>query len=350
VGEKWDWGIHELHDLLNRAVKEVSRWREVTIFVDGLDEAGPEVAAELVSYFHELTDLIPSARICISCRHYPVVTRSTGLEILVEEENRCDVQTFIYDRLEEEVPPRLEDLSFDIRLEKLGRELAGKGGDSFQWAKFVVPKVIEALKDGESFDDVTEQIASKSSELFVLYQDTLRIAVKPRNRGRTLCLFQWVCFACRPLSVTELRFALACDDEVLKPGQARCAESRNFIESYERMTMLINSLSGGLVEAKRSLAGFVVQVCHQTVNDFLLSVGFESLLAYSATRNVQPQSVLTDTEGRLLRCCLNYLKLEETRTKIQEWSEATMRELPFIERDEVLDHACPKSDYKRQFL
>jgi hypothetical protein len=49
VGEKWDWGIHELHDLLNRAVKEVSRWREVTIFVDGLDEAGPEVAMSTLS-------------------------------------------------------------------------------------------------------------------------------------------------------------------------------------------------------------------------------------------------------------------------------------------------------------
>lgn len=57
-------------DLFFNGVTDVAKIRAITIFVDALDEAGSEVAEELVAYFHKLNDrLIASngaARICIS--------------------------------------------------------------------------------------------------------------------------------------------------------------------------------------------------------------------------------------------------------------------------------------------
>jgi hypothetical protein len=77
------------------------------LFVDALDEAGADTASELAEYFHELNNLVVesrTAKICISCRHYLVVSSHTSLEICVEDENHEDIATYVEEKLDTERP------------------------------------------------------------------------------------------------------------------------------------------------------------------------------------------------------------------------------------------------------
>lgn len=75
---------------------------------------------------------------------------------------------------------------------------------------------------------------------------------------------RWVCLAVQPLSLTELRYALASSAslEAQDPNDL----DPFLVKTDQQMMSLINSLSGGLVEVKNiPLYGTVVQFDHQTV-------------------------------------------------------------------------------------
>ena len=56
---------------------------------------------------------------------------------------------------------------------------------------------------------------------------------------------QWICFAVRPLSVTELRFAMASDCLQSHESLHFCHVAKDFVEDDERMEKLFTTLSGG---------------------------------------------------------------------------------------------------------
>jgi hypothetical protein len=68
----------------------------------------------------------------------------------------------------------------------------------------------------------------------------------------------------RPLSLTELRFAMASDwpNPLCRPHQLHCEweKSKEFVESDERMKTWVRTLSGGLVEVKHQKKERIVQL------------------------------------------------------------------------------------------
>jgi hypothetical protein len=99
AGTGWEWQRKELEDHFSNAVIRAAKSRAITIFVDALDEAGSDTASELAVYFHDLNDRLAAgkgaARICISCRHYPIVAANTSLDIRVEDENHNDIAKYV---------------------------------------------------------------------------------------------------------------------------------------------------------------------------------------------------------------------------------------------------------------
>ena len=131
---------------------------------------------------------------------------------------------------------------------------------------------------------------------------------------------QWICLAERPLSLTELRFALVAELCNSSSPPLRCEDVNDFIELDNRMKKQVTSLSGGLAEVKHQKFGTIVQFIHQSVNDYLLSKGLKFLI--SATEDIGTQastqpdssstgSVIGKSQHRLTKTCINYLKLEE---------------------------------------
>ena len=127
---------------------------------------------------------------------------------------------------------------------------------------------------------------------------------------RVLKLFRWVCFAARPLSVEEMQHAMAVVDS---PPPLRVYNLKDSDEYVEHgIETRIIALSGGLIEVRPHGLGTVVQVSHQTVRDFLLEEGFETLTDSKSSASLEKHS-----EGlchnMLARSCINYLWTDEVQ-------------------------------------
>lgn len=58
---------------------------------------------ELTSYFHRLRDEVTAQndkmKICISCRHYSMISQHSSLEVCLEHENKKDILHYVNESL-----------------------------------------------------------------------------------------------------------------------------------------------------------------------------------------------------------------------------------------------------------
>ncbi|KFZ01516.1 hypothetical protein V500_00731 [Pseudogymnoascus sp. VKM F-4518 (FW-2643)] len=123
--------------------------------------------------------------------------------------------------------------SLNTRLRSLPKELGGKGG----FYRIMVNSLVKKYKENQGQQEQGQQILT------------------------------WVTFAERPISVTELRDALA------TPSKLERTDLSTYILEDKRRDGLdraILSSCGGLVEISDSPSGKIVQLIHQTAREFLL--------------------------------------------------------------------------------
>lgn len=338
----WEWQAFELRAMLKTVVREVAEIKEITIFVDALDEAvdehGEKASQALLQYFYELNDskvvdegILGGLKICIACRHYPVVgSLGPGTIIEVEKWNFFDIRDFIHDTL------RITVLGWNLESteshERLVSAIAEKADGNFQWASLRVPKLAEHLNDGDkTFEGIEKMIASESNELFPLYESIFNSDISIDLREQALFFWQWVCFAESPLSLTELRYAMVCDDEdaiVLRS----CEDSEHFVETDKQMEKLARSLSGGLVEVRSYEKKTTVQFIHETVREFLHLQGLQLLVSkIVAVPASYEGAILGKSHARLARSCLNYLRIDKVQQEALEWLDGVDSRPSFLE-------------------
>ncbi|KAH0556307.1 hypothetical protein GP486_005765 [Trichoglossum hirsutum] len=328
-GMDWDWSAAELRQIFKSALLVAAMDHTIRIFVDALDEAGEEPARSVVSYLCELNNMLPpeaATSICFSCRHHPIVTTNHGFQICVEDENDQDIKAYVLSELEEKILSQDEVLTRDEDLSVLGDDISSKASGVFLWAALIVPMVVRQYNEGESLETVQETLRKVPSDLGEVYQDILTNIVNPEDKERRLHLMQWICLAVRPLSLTELRFAMASDDSSIYTSQYSCQESKGFIKDGIQMKKRIIGLSGGLAEVKHHNSVDTVQFIHQSVNDFLVTGGFRCL------DPTPPRDLIGLGHHRLSKSCINYLKLGESLHRGRTWdSRTSVPELPFID-------------------
>jgi ankyrin repeat protein len=321
-GMDWGWNVAELQQIFKSAVLIAAKSHSIRIFVDALDEAGEVPARRVVSYLYELNELLePDAvtSICFSCRHYPIVTTNSGFQICVEDENHEDINAYVLSELENYILWQDQRPTRDVEI--LRADISGMASGVFLWAVLVLPMVAKRYNKGESLETVQEALRKVPSDLGDVYQHILAEIVDPEDRAQRLHLMQWICLAERPLSLTELRFALASDDSSIRPSQYSCQESKGFIKDDKQMEKKIIGLSGGLAEVKHHKVQFI----HQSVNDFLTTGGLRYLDPNST------EDFIGLGHHRLSRSCINYLRLGEVLRadrKRNDW--VTAPGLPFI--------------------
>lgn len=134
VNRDWDWHVEELKDIFTACLGQVASEKTVMLFVDALDEAGTDQATDLATYFNHLSSKLLSqnsrAKICISCRHYPVLTSKVSLDIYVEQENHNDIETYVSDKLGTAVAQRFPDDPNSI-----SKDIAKRAVGIFQWGE-----------------------------------------------------------------------------------------------------------------------------------------------------------------------------------------------------------------------
>ncbi|CAG8215959.1 unnamed protein product [Penicillium olsonii] len=335
---KWEWSQAVLEELLADVIVASASRQNVTVFVDALDETGTEPAQQLAVYFHRLIDQAAkrnaAIRICISCRHYPIIGSDQIVEIHVEQHNHKDIATYIKNILAEvEVEDNQNEEMKEIVIEQLIQQANGV----FQWARLIVPLARKRISDGESLDDIRFWVREVPAELEDVYMYILNHVIEVRSWKQSFLLFQWVCLAERPLTVTEMRYALVGKNAQITRATKTWEKICGFVESDQRMKRKVKALSGGLVEVVSSGAlNETVQVVHQSVNDFFRARGLAALSGSTDASSpvLERESILFQCQADLYRSCLVYMALlripRDTLIDHQETKEDLIRNHPLL--------------------
>lgn len=316
-GCDWQWRQDELWASLVSSVEVALRDRTVWLFLDALDECGEDEAITIIQDIKGWLQGLPPTdaqfHICLSCRHCPILELDYGSVISVETENGEDITTFVRNSL--------------LQLEKanapstIQTSIIQRADGLFLWASLVVKQVTRFYRRGDSWMKIEEEINKIPAELHILFQSLLEEMDEPEI---SLKLFQWVCYAERPLSLDELRWAIVLDSSQ-EPLQQRM-ESLHYIDEQSSLERKLRTASRGLVEVinapppgPRAISLSLltveleepatrVQFIHQSVKDFFVDEGLRQLR--SKIYPVRSTSSRPNAEGiahyDISRACIRY--------------------------------------------
>lgn len=301
----WEWSQNELQEAFLTCVAEAAKTYRMQIYIDALDECGEEAAVHLVEVFRSVAD---SLCICLSRRHHllsghdPLIAFKDELEVSVEENNATDIKRYLRHQLDESL--------FQDQISK-------KALGNFLWVTLVVGQVRSWLGRGVSSDIITNKIRSLPIGLSELHELWF-INIDKSDLEESLKLFQWICFALRPLSLQELRLAMVLDEDTSYLSIQECQESESYIGSNETIIKRVHDLSQGLAEipvytrflkGKKDMWYGNVRVIHRSVHDFLLEKGLRIL--YEGQNRGRDKTLIGWSHFRLSRSCIHLLSMSE---------------------------------------
>lgn len=323
IGEEWDWHERDFEDFFKIDVAGAAKTYKMRIYVDALDECGKAAASNLVGFFTRLMNKVASINaslsICFSCRHYPDVALGNGLEVCIDDENHDDIELYIQNTIENAVQDKKT-------AEVIRGEIVRRSSGNFQWTVLVLREVVDRYRDGYPLKQIRRRIQAIPSELEELYQELLR-GVLDEDLPHSLRLMQWICFALRPLSLRELRFATIVDANTPYQSISDCqnAEECGYVETDEQMKKRIRHLSKGLAEAKQHENTWIAQFIHQSVKDYLVQSGLQILDKHSSG------NALGRAHFQLSRSCIRYIAMKEISNQARSYIYNLELDFPLLQ-------------------
>lgn len=338
--KEWSWHEKELEIWLEDVLLCLST-HPIRLYVDAIDEGGKGVALKLVTYFQKIVSRTiesgGSLKVCLSCRHYPLLPGIMSLELNVEEENHADIVEYL----------RTGFISGGVSDEKaqiLEKAIIEKANGIFQWCVIVVPRMIHLYRIGTKLQRIQEVIKQLPEELDELYREIMKM-IPNDERQDSLILIQWICCAIRPLSLDEIRYAIFVNKDVPYKSLSACQEDVGFIESNADMENRIKHFSRGLAEVKKQGESNWIQFIHQSVQDHFITSGLQFT-------NDQPSAIsFSQTHLQLAWSCIRYIEMEEIWRASQQASTPEMakhhrlRHAEWEIFSEKLSRSCPFAEY-----
>jgi len=322
VSQHPKWHPKELRGSLYAALLAQGR-HPTYIFIDALDECeGERTTPNYESMNNVINFLEEVARsaanrsllnICISRRHFPNIP-DKPLQISMDGLNDADIEKYIQAKLR--CPPEFEIESRETLIQR--------AAGVFLWVVLVVNSLNTTAYNPHTRSEVTSILKTLPEGLEAIFRRSFE-KIPAQHVENSRRLIQWVLFARRPLSPTELTYAVACS--IPHKSMKACELSPNFIGA-EQMPQRVRFLSAGLVEvAQTSLKasydnslddsfeetkGSRVQFIHESVRDWLLSDHIDLPM-------LEPILGAQDSKGpsheMMKNSCINFLMFEELRTE-----------------------------------
>ncbi|RDW58387.1 hypothetical protein BP5796_12317 [Coleophoma crateriformis] len=299
---------HELRTIFETLVLACSTRRIVRIFVDAIDECRDQDRDEVTRFFHNLKGL-PQERserpgICLTCRHHPDGQIEAEFLIRLEQKNHNDIQKFIERELR--LPDETE------RAKNQLKQLLQTGSNGlFLWITIIIRRIHDLSSKGVNMKAIQSEISKCPQRLDGLYEDLLE-TIDEAELLEAGHLFQWVCFAARPLSLSELRIGMTIHASGIKSSLAEYEDenSLTYIPNEQTMKKRMTHLSRGLVdfistnsEDGKSFIGFY----HESIKEFMVTKG----LQYLDSRLKEGRGLAKTANLYLANTCLNYLSTKE---------------------------------------
>ena len=181
--------------------------RSLLLFVDALDECDLAATQSVIQMFEDLAKSSLSQgtnfNIYLSSRYWPRIKIQNCLITRVEEKNKDDIVRYIQKNLE---PKQINE---DLELHStLSTDIVDKAEGIFLWVVLVTREILQANTTVCTLQELRDIVRRIPPNLRDLYQHLLQ-STKFKDRERLLRLFQLVFYAQRPISSTEVRYALA---------------------------------------------------------------------------------------------------------------------------------------------
>ncbi|CEF78682.1 unnamed protein product [Fusarium graminearum] len=276
------WALQTLESLLMHAISELGS-HKLWVFVDALDEGNEKEVRKMITFFgglgKEAKDANVDMRVLFASRHYPQITISHKVEIILESEKEhyLDIKRYVQSELY---------IKDGMTAQGIQDEVINRASGFFLWVVLVVEILNETAAKGMNQKEKLKELPDHLSTLFegILTRD------RENMKGTLLCI-QWVLFSRKPLTREELYYAIL--------HGANEKETRSWAADYvtiEIMDAFILTCSKGLVQ----FSGETAQFIHETVRDFLIHDNGMQLIASDATKSIK--GAAHDT---LKSCCLN---------------------------------------------
>ncbi|KAH7116583.1 hypothetical protein B0J13DRAFT_459072, partial [Dactylonectria estremocensis] len=318
-GKKWQWHLREMQGFFKSSLPKVLENRSIRLFVDALDECGEENAINLVEEFKSLLQELPftdsQIHICFTCRHYPILDLDSGFEICLEHENREDISTYVKAKFSTSTASAIP--------ATIRETITGHASGVFMWARLVTKRVFDLERRGMGWKAIEAEINAIPPDLNKLYS---RAVQSMHERSASLKLIQWICFATRPLSLDELRWAMFVDADCPHQLLQECQSTQDFTSDNDKMKRRIQTLSCGLAEIVLSSDKETVQFIHQSVKDFFVEKGLFTLDSSLTSTDL----VVGVAHYRLSRACIRYLAMEEIGQSTFRFSDDLVSEFPLL--------------------
>lgn len=318
--KKWKWHWKDLRTSLRSLLPNILESRSIWLFVDALDESSDEMRdtiREFQMLLKETTLTDTRFHICFSCRNDLIYNRQDEPTVYLENENREDISNYVQAKFATSTLSRTE----------IPHLITDQACGLFIWAHLVVEQVLELEDKGKGQVVIQQRINSIPPDLDLLYR---QLVEKMDEKQASLRLIRWICFASRPLSLSEIGWAMAMDTTPPPKSVRECTSKDDGILSGDVMTNRVKSLSRGLIEVSTSSNKQVVQFIHQSVKDYFIDKGMLTL-AESPSLEFPDGNIVGHAHYRLSRACICYFAMEEIGQSILEKRDSMAHEFPFLE-------------------
>lgn len=286
-----EWSVESLKALFEQAIQSFGQ-SSVMCFIDAFDECDERQIRDMISFFESVGEMaVPAGikfQVCFSSRHYPHITISKGLYLVLEgqEGHNQGITNYLDSGLR---------IGHSKLAERIRIELQEKASSGFIWVVVVV-EILNKEHDSGRMHALQRRLRDIPNDLDELFSDIL--ARDYRNRNELVLCIQWVLFARQPLSPEQLYFA------ILSSVEPQALSKRNLDEiTIHVMKRFILNSSKGLAEITTS-KNPKVQFIHESVTDFLLKgKGFREIWS-GAESNFQGES-----HEQLKNGCLTYTSI-----------------------------------------
>ncbi|GAW24367.1 hypothetical protein ANO14919_139510 [Xylariales sp. No.14919] len=265
VDDTASWPVEALKDAFGSILASASS-HDLYCFVDALDECAEKEIRDMVSFFEEIGENAVlnqrRIRVCFSSRHYPHITISRGLELVLEDEDdhSQDIRDYISSQLK-----------IDHNRREIEEEIFNRSWRIFLWAALVVD-ILNKENDRGGDASVRQRLRQIPQGLHDLFQDILTRDTE--NIPEMILCIQWILFAKRPLRREELYFAIQIGRD---PNSCTIWDQAMILTA--RIDRFNLNASKGLAEVTKKDA--TVQFIHESVRDYLIRErGLETLLHF----------------------------------------------------------------------
>jgi len=277
-GEHWHENErYELREFLINEVHEklAAAWK-VFIFVDAIDEAFPDTIPKVIENLHEMDMALRTqengARMCISCRHFPIIPYRQHHSIIMEHENLTDIQNYIETMFANSNILLFDELTANGTLDRLVKDLVNRSQGLWLWVYNILPDIIKDLFYARvDYDSLITTMEKTPPRLGEIYSEILLQIIAPEDSKHAYRLLKWGVDNAEPWKLIEMGASASFGKDDAAPAHKKDL-------NIKILEIQVGIFSGGLMEVKTLSPEKLAVFIHPTVRAFLDEDGLQMFI------------------------------------------------------------------------